>query len=200
MNNNRQIIFRKRTPLFIDTQGFVLKYDNDEEHYIVKELAILKPDDTIAHFVFEAPFRRTFLSSDNKHICNDTTATQHGISWTTGYVPYYKLKTILRRHVPRDEGVYWRWSTTGQYLQKWLKCSYFNLDDLPHDITSKCTFSNQRTCCHHQQQIHECALENVYKYLNIYCTINNLQMEIKENFTYSLLVCIIHLLQNVLLI
>lgn len=83
--------------IIMDFQGF----HSTQGDYVIKEVAAVSNNGQTAHFLFDSPRGRTPSIS-----ASWLQSSFHGLSWSSGFIPYYKLQDILMKITSGATNVY----------------------------------------------------------------------------------------------
>lgn len=102
----------------VDLQGFQ-KSKND---FIAKEVAILGVQEGSIPlvFTFKSPTQWSKLPIDEQCAARWLEQNFHGISWSSGKIPYEQLSVVLGKYLKSAEKVYTKGLQKQKFLQKLL--------------------------------------------------------------------------------
>lgn len=147
---------------------------NEENNFIVKELAIVNPDaNSFQTWLFKPPFPMSKITIPSLRFANEY-LSQHvfGLEWIEGEVQYEEVKNIVTKYTSCSESVYAHGKARQIFLQSLLQRTVINLEDIKCPKYNSLAFPSQ-SCAHHLHQFtsFRCALKeaSVYaKYLTYY--------------------------------
>ena len=152
----------------VDIQGFRLPINE----FIIKELAILPVNDNNEsarpfNFLFQPPCEWTSISSKYRNINRWLENNLHGITWTSGNVPYTLLKIILTKIFKNATKIYVKGLEKKNFLKCFVKKSIKIIDLYELKCPPLQYLINESKgsikCFHHNKNIQnfDCALRNV---------------------------------------
>ena len=154
----------------IDFQGF----KSNENEFIIKELFILKDDDSSYSYLFKPPFSKDKLSSKAKRTNHYCTKYIHGLKWDAGEVPYRDLMQILRSICKDDIHIMCKGSEKTSFLKKILNPdTVLDLDlvlfkrlNVLEENSDGTSGSGSSSWCPYNHHGFSCAKKNCFKILN----------------------------------
>ncbi|KYN12206.1 hypothetical protein ALC57_15629 [Trachymyrmex cornetzi] len=76
--------------MFVDLQGFIVG-----KKFIVKEVAVLRTESILSHYIFTCPMPWSFLTKSEKYCASWLSAYHHGLQWEDGTIPYSMVKRLI---------------------------------------------------------------------------------------------------------
>ncbi|KYN11120.1 hypothetical protein ALC57_16737, partial [Trachymyrmex cornetzi] len=162
--------FAMTVPMFVDLQGFIVG-----KKFIVKEVAVLRTEAILFHYIFTCPMPWSFLTKSEKYCASWLSAYHHGLQWEDGTIAYSMVKRLITMAVigakECDDNkalVYVKRREKREWLADILDRDNLiieTLDDDYKDIDSLYNLDviNTMRCGKH---IKNCALQNVFKIHN----------------------------------
>lgn len=136
-------------PTFVDVQGFA----GPNDMFIVKEIAVLKNEFDLQHFIFKPPYTWSILSKDHQRLAIES-KLNHGFSWNDGNLPYSELPYLVRPHLENSPSVLVTTKSVKLILKRLFNVNAAYLAD---EIVSNIW---QPRCDSH---LGDCAIENVFR-------------------------------------
>lgn len=144
---------------FIDIQYFNLP---NRHQFIIKELAILKNNGSLAHYIFKPPFPFSSLVPEEQQQVRWVTENCFGLPWQMGTTSYEDLDEILK-NLRHDV-----FHSKGAAKIRWLQKNKIKAKNIKFSLSTK--LLKNKGCIFHEvgQRKNLCALRNVhyYKILN----------------------------------
>lgn len=146
--------------------------------FVVKEIAVLREGNVLAHYMFASPIPWNLLTKADKSRASYLGVHHHGLLWEDGMIPYSMAKRLITTAVigTEDDGmssppVYVKGCQKREWLADMLdndereNITIQTLDADYEDIESlnNLDATNTMRCGKH---IRNCALQNVFKIFN----------------------------------
>lgn len=78
--------------VFVDLQGFVV-----DENFRVKEIAVLRRERELTHYIFGPSVEWTLLGTDDRSRASWLTHNHHGLRWNEGDIEYGRARNLILR-------------------------------------------------------------------------------------------------------
>lgn len=78
--------------VFVDLQGFVV-----DENFRVKEIAVLRRERELTHYIFGPSVEWTLLGTDDRSRASWLTHNHHGLRWSEGDIEYGRARNLILR-------------------------------------------------------------------------------------------------------
>ena len=142
-------------------------FDFDEENnFIVKELAIVNPDfNSFQSWIFKPPFPISQISQSLRYANDYLSQHVFGLEWIDGEVEYVELKNILTKYTSHSDTIFTHGKARQVFLESLLQRTVINLEELKCPKYSSLAFPS-KSCAHrlHQFASFRCALKEASVY------------------------------------
>lgn len=146
----------------VDVQGF----KDNQNKFIVKEIAILTSENKFQHFIFQPPFAFKDLTNEAKKQVKWVKNNLHGFDWYDGYIPYHHLYTIVPTLL-HGKTIFVKGQEKIEWIKEFVTENIYIVDvedELECPKLSWLKFVNQNISCISHKGL--CALQNVFNIKN----------------------------------
>lgn len=174
----------------IDFQAF--KDDNNK--YILKELAILSIDrTTIMHCLILSPYHFSQLSVEAQTAAKYLVKNHHKIKWTDGFITFRQALTMLKSMLNEYDELYVKGSERKTFIEQLLKIKTFNLDDFDCPKIKLLNEPSYQPECFYKRHSNKnanyseiCSLRYVYKLKSWFLRRQNALISKNKNNNYNI--------------
>lgn len=143
----------------VDIQGF----KDIKNRIIVKELAILTPENQLQHFIIQPPYKFNDLSPGKQREANWLQRNKHGFKWEDGYLPYHLILSTITPLL-QNKIIYMKGREKANWLRNFFdnKIAVYEMEEemeCPKLSYLQFLYNNCQSCLIHTGN---CAQENVH--------------------------------------